>query len=144
VFGAPLIAGVTGLYLISRIGGDPNGWNVNYPTVWGRLDYVSLCLFWLLEFGIFAFVCLKSTSVRDRDARVWLWLACAVLTLLPLYRFGVLNDLVMRASIPALFVLWVFVGGGVADLVDGIRRRHMERRLVVLAILVRREFLHRV
>jgi hypothetical protein len=39
---------------------------------------------------------------------ILLAVSLATLTLLPLYRLGYNNDLVMRASIPSLWVLWLF------------------------------------
>ncbi len=53
------------------------------------------------------------------------------LILLPLYKMGVLNDLVMRASIPSLFVLWAFAGNAVMG--TGIEFRP---RLKIIKILI--------
>jgi hypothetical protein len=36
-----------------------------------------------------------------------LWITLGILTLLPLFKYGEMNDLVMRASIPALLVLFL-------------------------------------
>ena len=59
--------------------------------------------FVLLEFAVLAIVLL----VFLRHSRGLFWLAFAILALLPLVRFGPSNDLLMRASIPALVVLLI-------------------------------------
>jgi hypothetical protein len=66
--------------------------------------------FLLLEVGVYALLLFRSMKY---EGKVWRWLFGATLVtlaLLPLYRVGVYNDLVMRASIPALFCLAVLVG----------------------------------
>lgn len=59
--------------------------------------------FTLLEFALLALALLTLLC----HSRVLLWLAFALLALLPLLRFGPSNDLLMRASIPALVVLLI-------------------------------------
>jgi hypothetical protein len=91
----------------------PRGWAA------GVLGFVPWLLTWLgiivIEFGFCAAPAfwLLHTSRASRDAvawnRTWLVTAVAVLVVLPLYRLGIYNDLMMRASIPALFVLWMVV-----------------------------------
>lgn len=76
-------------------------------TAIGLFLIVVLCV---LEFGLFGI--LISPAVRDWDYRdrVIFIATLASLTLLPLYSVGEANDLVMRAFIPALFVLAIFLG----------------------------------
>ncbi|MCC6457534.1 MAG: hypothetical protein IT328_21435 [Caldilineaceae bacterium] len=69
--------------------------------------------FWLLEVGIYAVLLFRGMKY---EGRIWRWLfatTLVTLALLPLYRVGIYNDLVMRASIPALFCLAVLVGRAV-------------------------------
>jgi hypothetical protein len=61
-------------------------------------------LFILLE------VACSAPSCFGRDRSRWRW-AVALLLLLPWTRFGPNNDLLMRASIPALAILWLTAGG---------------------------------
>lgn len=75
-----------------------------------------LALFWLLEFGLYLILLRRlNQSIPKTDlpgagwADTWLGMIAVTLTLLPLYRVGDNNDLVMRASIPALFVLWILL-----------------------------------
>lgn len=60
----------------------------------------SYVAFVILEFGLLLFILSRLNSVE-----LPLGVAAVVLLVLPLYRFGVGNDLVMRSSIPALTVL---------------------------------------
>jgi hypothetical protein len=61
--------------------------------------------FGLLEFAILALLLLAVL----RHSFGLFWIAFAMLALLPLVRFGPSNDLVMRASIPALVLLLILV-----------------------------------
>jgi hypothetical protein len=78
----------------------------------------------LLEFGLLAGLVLVSLRKGRRVDRVLLAGAVCCLLALPWVHYGAYNDLVMRASIPALFVLQVLaltlIGGG-ANLSRGLR-----------------------
>lgn len=81
-----------------------NGWLWNIEKIVGSFLIVRLSLFYLLEFGLFAFLIAKKKSSP------LLVLASVILFLIPWYKMGLMNDLAMRSSIPALFVIafyWV-------------------------------------
>jgi hypothetical protein len=116
---APALLLCVGLFYAGR-GTIPHGF------VWQLADLVHLAeliyhvpvayhlwprylLFCLLEFGLYAALILAGARGRFGRQSVWLWAALAVLCLLPLYKVGYLHDLMMRGSIPALFLLWVFL-----------------------------------
>lgn len=91
------------LYLAMDIGGinsSPIGAVVGARGGNNIRFLASYALFVSLEFGVLSFVLLS----RGR-AGLPVWIATAVLLLLPTYSFGPGNDLVMRASIPALVIL---------------------------------------
>ena len=69
----------------------------NYKTI---LAYVLFCLF---TYGIISIILYKYYKKE-----VGFWNAIITLTILPFFKVGVYNDLVMRASIPALFILCVY------------------------------------
>lgn len=77
----------------------PHGW---MSELWGSWDLFAYryALFCLLEFGFLALILARLIHF-DTPMRI----AVTALCLLPLYFFGVGNDLAMRASIPALCVL---------------------------------------
>jgi hypothetical protein len=69
-----------------------------------------LILFIFLEFGLYSLLTYR--YVKRQESKEWLtlFLACTIfLTILPLFRMGTFNDLVMRASIPALAILAVTI-----------------------------------
>jgi hypothetical protein len=127
------LAVLLGLYLTANRYHFPNGWvwqGVDNRALLARY-YLA---FWWVEFGGLA-VCLvlclalaaRQLPNRPLSLRAVGWrerlqqrfgleprhlavlaVSLATLTLLPLYRLGFNNDLAMRASIPSLFVLWLF------------------------------------
>ena len=87
--------------------------------------------FALLEFALLSLVLL----VFLRHSRPIFWLAFAILALLPLLRFGPSNDLLMRASIPALVVLLILTLGVIEDIPAGAAVRAAPLALGVLLVL---------
>ena len=84
---------------------------LNLPYYNGPLTraIAFLLFFCLLEFGIYAIILYLSRAIQDKR---WRWISgmtVFVLCVLPWFRIGIYNDLVMRASIPALFALAVVV-----------------------------------
>jgi hypothetical protein len=63
-------------------------------------------------------------------------ISLASLTVLPLFRLGFNNDLVMRASIPSLFVLWVFTARIVVEAVQCLAARQAPLKLRLAAWLL--------
>ena len=89
--------------------GIPHGFAISLDSPQLTLDVGKLVLFWIVEVGIYALLIRKSAMSEDR---IWRWLFVTTfifLTLLPLYQAGLFNDLIMRASIPALFCLAILV-----------------------------------
>lgn len=96
-------------------GGTPHGWALGYAQNVGEAVLLAgmIAVVCLLEFGLLAIACGRMLG--------WLGLtAIAILTVLPLYRFGQYNDLMLRASIPALFFLQAVAA---RTLLDGTRLR---------------------
>lgn len=109
----PAILLLNVLYLESiQVGSLPSQWNFQrFEPSWFLRYYLA---FLFLEFGAYALLLVIHFRRGDREAlpagpwnRVWLAMAVITLSLLPLYRVGVLNDLVMRGAISSLFVLWI-------------------------------------
>lgn len=119
--GALVMCGVIGLFYAAKLlplapflvsetpqglilAGAPGGWLAGFD---------ALAVFALLEFGLYAALALailRTTPDWARPERVIFWTMVATLCALMIYRYGINNDLAMRASIPALFVLAVLVG----------------------------------
>lgn len=114
---------MVGLYLASsQVGNSGAGgqWLFTHVDIVHSLTLVRLALFYLFEFGIYLLFIKKNTV---------LWIATAVLIALPWYRMGLLNDFVMRASLPALFILAVSWAQAVPLLMP-------LKRVVAIAIIV--------
>ena len=76
---------------------------------------IFLLYFCLLEFGLYAIILYRSGAVRDERWRWMFDITVLTLLILPWFKLGVFNDLVMRASIPALFVMAVLVATAIHD-----------------------------
>ena len=70
---------------------------------------LRLFLFYLFEFGFFAFfIFLFKPALKGNNRKVMFVTSFIILLMLPWYKMGLLNDFVMRVSIPALWILGFF------------------------------------
>lgn len=113
---------VHGWIFVSQVG-DPEGW---------LHVLLMMIVFWLLEFGLYVLLLWRCAGMREGRYKVILLITTVTLLVLPLYRYGEYNDLVMRVSIPALFVLGVLVCRALFD--TAISRRY--RLLLVILLLI--------
>lgn len=86
----------------------------SYGLLGGSWFWLKFCLLeFLLVFILLGMLYLKNNGpyiVYQREWFVtWGWALMVPLTLLPFFHVGIFNDLAMRASIPALFLLWLLV-----------------------------------
>jgi hypothetical protein len=125
------------LYIISNQFKFPIGLLLN--KVENDIRYIQhLLAFWFVEYGFLTFIVLlflalgilisRSPLVKNLKSLQEKWfaflrkdynlspihfylflLSIVILTILPLFTMGIHNDLVMRASIPSLFIFWTFV-----------------------------------
>jgi hypothetical protein len=93
---------------------------------------IFLIFFCLIEFGIYAILLYRSGAIQDERWRWMLDISVLTLFILPWFKFGVYNDLVMRASIPALFVLAVIVARAAHD--NSLTRQTRVALVVVLLL----------
>lgn len=61
---------------------------------------ISLILFYIFEFGIYAFI----TYTSNKKNNLW-WIANIILLLIPFFKLGYGRDFCMNASLPALFIV---------------------------------------
>lgn len=128
-----------GLFFLAKFSGSPLGpvqdrhgfiFSGGAGQVFDRIGLlVSFCV---LEFGVFAVLIFAGGSARRSGRGLLAVVSVAVLLILPLYRYGYYNDLMVRASIPALFALSVFVARAVYDE----RAAKTVRLLLVLFLLI--------
>lgn len=79
----------------------------------GRTDYTEyweLLIVFQLSWMVWCFILLK----KERKNYL-MYCAGLILFLLPFFSYGMYNDLVMRSSIPALFVIYVLVAKNIVD-----------------------------
>lgn len=72
---------------------------VNYSGYFGK--YLIFCIIMVLAYA----ECILTKNIKN----ILYYLVIAILVILPLFKMGIANDLVMRCSIPALFLLMLFI-----------------------------------
>jgi len=116
IFGIAIVV-ITGVYFISKFFPVPLslkqselGLIFTIPRSEGVPWQTILALmFWfiILEFGIYTIIIIFYTPLTNSNVKSLFISSIIFLTLLPLFRYGSNNDLVMRATIPAMFLLAV-------------------------------------
>ncbi len=96
------------------------------------IGLAMIVVFCLLEFGLYGILIRRINRDWNSKAKALFVTATICLSLLPFFRYGGSNDLVMRVSIPALFVLAVFVGKALHSQSPGDLKRIILTVLVVL------------
>lgn len=123
---APLAAALEGPFRVGTIFSEAGRWD--HPAQLA----LAFVLFCLLEFG-FYFAIDRFASYRNAShLRRLYWAVLGWLLLLPLFVFGQFNDLVLGASLPALFFVATIVGRN-GYLLQGVTRR---RALAWTAVLL--------
>lgn len=112
----------------------PSGFSLSFaPDAEAKaIGLVMILVFCLLEFGLYGI--LVCSINRDWNVRTKALLVTTLvcLSLLPFFRYGGSNDFVMRVSIPALFVLAVFLGRTLHSQSPGGLKRIILMVLVIL------------
>jgi len=128
---------VVALYYTARFGplpfpGSPVArFGIGNPWLPWNVFLPRLALFFILEVGIIAAILLvsrpwESTTEARLAKLIFVWLA-----ILPFFRFGACNDLVMRASVPGLFLVAAWSARTLSEL-----RISRWKRLVLLGVLL--------
>jgi hypothetical protein len=115
--GAVALLALTALYYNAKLGlispmleGEmPHSFLPADPPISMMERLWQLLLFMLIEFGLYSLLVMRTTRSEDRPVRQMAWAVLLTLVLLPLYSIGLNNDLALRATIPALFLLAVLV-----------------------------------
>lgn len=138
----PALLVVAGLYLGSVTGNGDTGLSwapACYDAAW--FSWAFLC-FLVLEVGVFGVLVWAHLRQSPTAGLPWggdwnlAWLGTAMLWLsvLPLFRLGTFNDLVMRGSIPCLAVLWVVLLRVVAS--EAFRLQTLRSSALAAALIV--------
>ncbi len=94
---------IYGAFYLTSMGGSASRMSSSHWKIVNAKYLIAYLLFILLDFGIYFIAMGKSIFKYDFSVVVLL-----VLTLIPLYEF-ISGDFIMRASIPALFILMTFL-----------------------------------
>ena len=126
---APVVVVVVLVFPYLVTGSDKVASGSNLDVRWVGEDFVPRYIeFVLFEFAGFALL-LLSHDRRDLPT----WVATGVLLALPFHRFGPYNDLAMRASIPALTLFAIRLGGWLST--PFAATRDPRRRIVAVLLL---------
>jgi len=123
-----MLALIVGLYLISGSSGSSISflWQDSaVSNVW-----VVYFVFIVTEVLLLSFALLFS-KLSKKEPKGWLYLSIGILIVLPLIKYGHFNDLCMRASIPALLILFIFT---IKSLFSPNNKRYL--RIAILVILL--------
>jgi len=140
------LAVIHALYIASNQFDFPKGFIGSARAGGGMQALKYLPVFWVLEFAllgglaawvfIYASVRLSVSERLNATQSRWLGLSLAVLFLLPLIKFGVHNDIVMRGSIPALFILWAIVAKLIFMISSESRRMSRPVWIIAIALVI--------
>jgi hypothetical protein len=120
---------VTTLFYLSRSHSSPHGFLWELENL--HLQWPKLLLFHLLEWGLFFFFARELRTSTHPWLKTLFWTSGLCLLLLPLYSYGYSNDWTLRATIPALFLLWT---GVVRSLLH--YPSDLEKRLLWLLVII--------
>jgi len=136
--GAGLL-GLMALYYVARAGALPFS---NDPSArfrffgnhaWTGAEFaVRALLFFVLEAGVLAALIWWVRRPSSPRGRALFIASAAFLAVLPWFRYGYFNDLVMRVSLPSLMVLTIFLAKALPDR----QRVNMKHVLLVAALTV--------
>lgn len=95
---------IYGLYYAGNSATANQGFRMDLSLISGTLQLMTLMIFYLLEFGVYAIILFK---YYRND---WLFLTAVIsLSVIPLFKMGYGTDFAMRATIPALFLLMIYI-----------------------------------
>jgi len=97
-----------GLYFMAHFPNHHMGWVWEYHSPLRVVG--SIFIFYILEFGLFFFLTFSFLMKHYKEYSLVVIASIVSLTVFPLFLMGYANDFVMRASIPALFVLQIMLG----------------------------------
>jgi hypothetical protein len=104
---ALVLIAVSTLFYLSRSHPSPHGFLWDLTDL--RMEWPRLLLVHLLEWFLFFLFARELRKSENLWLRGFFWVAAGTLLFLPFYSYGYANDWAMRASIPALYLLWTGV-----------------------------------
>jgi hypothetical protein len=128
--GGAILITVAGLYYSAKLypvspqlaASIPHGffWDLVSDPQGRMLAGATMVVFCVLEFGLYGILICGARSGWSARTKALYLPTIIILLLIPLYRYGAMNDLAMRASIPALFVLCLLVARALNSSLTGL------------------------
>ncbi len=114
VLGGPLILAFVGLFISSNNHAYPHGWLWEFQDV--LRSWPTLALYYIVSFGLYALV---RPRVERGDPRalhpIWWWTAIGCLLVLPWYHLGWYNDFSIKAGLPSIVVVLIFLAASISN-----------------------------
>ncbi len=129
-FVGPVLICCVLIYPYLLLGSGTVGSGFSYKVPWVGEDFAPR----YLEFVIFEFVLFAALLLWRYRLEPLLVCSIVLLLILPTYRIGGVNDLAMRASIPALALLAIRLGDWLSTPIE--RTRDADVRIIVAGLLV--------
>lgn len=107
------IAVPCGLYFLSSASPKSGRANIFRDPQWFVENWVTICLFIILEFGIWCFLIARSSELLSTMDKLLLWTAFISLTAFLVVDYGLCHDFSMRASIVPMYVIFSFLPNAV-------------------------------
>jgi hypothetical protein len=127
------ILGLSALFIGSNNHDYPHGWLWEYQNV--LRTWPALALFYIVQFGIYLTFCPSVDRSKPGAVRpVWWWTAIATLLALPWYYLGGNNDFSIKAAVPSLLVVLVFLATAVKGSSTEVQRK--SARLLIGLMIV--------
>ncbi|MCL5270151.1 MAG: hypothetical protein M1457_06295 [bacterium] len=132
---AVLLLGVMGLYFITNNANLPKGFIWNFQDL-SKTWYI-LVVFYIVEFGIYAYFCPRARPIEGRLNRKWFYMALACFLLCPWWRMGYNNDFGSKTIIPGQIIYVAVLIASIQTAWSRLERRHFERiRAIPLVFLL--------
>ncbi|MBU0758713.1 MAG: hypothetical protein KKF44_11705 [Nanoarchaeota archaeon] len=129
IVGAGTLLSVVGLFFLSSNGSS------QLSFIWESLGLgktlLLLPLFFMLEAGAYIFF-MRKICRTNKVYRSWLTVSAIFLFCILFLKFGAANDLVMRASIPALFFICI----SVIMFMDSKKNRSLEKAALIALLVI--------
>lgn len=134
IFAIITILPIFALYFFSNSMSENSGGSITKLTTASAYNYFALKIFvlglyYVLQFGVFMALCYR----RNKEKPIY-WLILFSLILFPLIKIGNSSDFGWNASIPAYFILMIFVMQELIDIQD--RGKLLQKQGLILFIAI--------
>jgi hypothetical protein len=113
-----------------------NAWKHEYGFIWTFHTNVGSLLFIYSLFSLFEFLILGIAIFPLIEDKKKLYFVIGLLLIIPIYKYGQMNDFAMRVSIPIILLFFLIVMKSLLSEKIGKGNQFMIRRIVIILILI--------